>query len=305
MIRALRVPLLVLTIELLAVLPAHATNGSLKVTSFPSGAAVAVDGANTGHTTPMSISLSVGTHVVRVEIPGSGWTPAESTVTVVAGNNDLSVTLLPALTQGPAGPTGPEGPQGPQGPPGGQGPQGPPGAGLQTGSIDGQVVLCSGSPAATLVHIPGRSFSAITGANGMFELSYVPPGTYDLVIDPPTLEPVTIPGVVVNTSQATGLGETMASNISSDPANCGACGSACPAGQTCSGGFCSGACIGVICPAGQSCSGGYCYYHPCSLIQGGSGGSIGCNSGYSCVPGVPIPPCSLGCPAEPGGCVPD
>lgn len=121
MIRALRVPLLVMTVELLAVLPAHATNGSLKVTSFPGGAKVFVDGADTDKTTPMSISVSVGTHVVKAQIPGTGWVPAESTVTIVEGNNDLSVTLLPALTQGPEGPTGP---QGPQGEPGIQGPPG-------------------------------------------------------------------------------------------------------------------------------------------------------------------------------------
>ena len=121
MVRALRVPLLVLTVELLAVMSAYATNGSLKVTSFPAGAKVYVDGADTGKTTPMSVSLPVGTHVVKAEIPGSGWAPAESPVTIVEGNNDLSVTLLPALTQGPEGPPGPEGPAGPEGP------EGPPG----------------------------------------------------------------------------------------------------------------------------------------------------------------------------------
>ena len=121
MIRALRVPLIVVTLELLAVLPAHATNGSLKVTSFPGGAKVFVDGADTGKITPMSVTVSIGTHVVKVQIPGSGWAPAESTATIVEGNNDLSVTLLPALTQGPEGPTGP---QGPQGDPGIQGPPG-------------------------------------------------------------------------------------------------------------------------------------------------------------------------------------
>src|SRR5688572_16057318 len=206
MIRALRVSLLVSTMALLASFPAQATNGSLKVTSFPAGAKVSVDGVDTGKTTPMSISLSVGSHLVRVEIPSSGWAPAQSTVTIVEGVNEVSVTLLPAVTQGPAGPSGPAGPQGPEGPPGATGPQGqpglqglqgpagpsgpegsagPPGAGLGTGSLHGEVVVCSGSPAGSLVYIAGRSFAAVTGANGLFELSYVPPGTYEeLVIDP-------------------------------------------------------------------------------------------------------------------------
>ncbi len=105
-------------------------NGSLKVTSYPSGAEVWIDGVNTGKTTPMSVSLSVGEHVVRVAVPNTGWNPDERTVTVVSGNNDLSVTLLPTLTigpQGPPGPEGPAGPAGPTGPTGATGPQGPAG----------------------------------------------------------------------------------------------------------------------------------------------------------------------------------
>ena len=39
---------------------AQTGNGSLKVTSYPSGAEVSIDGRNTGKTTPMSESLSVG-----------------------------------------------------------------------------------------------------------------------------------------------------------------------------------------------------------------------------------------------------
>src|SRR5947199_8112440 len=51
------------------------SNGSLKVTSFPSGAHVFVDGADTGKVTPMNVSVSVGTHTVVVSVPDSGWNP--------------------------------------------------------------------------------------------------------------------------------------------------------------------------------------------------------------------------------------
>src|SRR3989338_1518421 len=101
-----------------------AATGALKVTSFPSGAEVIVDGASTGKVTPMSVSLAEGEHSVTVHIPNSGWNADTRTVTVVPGNNDLSVTLLPSLTQGPAGPEGPQGPQGISGPMGPEGPQG-------------------------------------------------------------------------------------------------------------------------------------------------------------------------------------
>ncbi len=115
---------------------AQGGNGALKVTSFPTGAGVSVDGADTGKVTPMSISVAVGTHTVVVSIPNSGWNSDTRTVEVVPGNNDLSVTLLPNLAIGPIGPpgpkgdagaTGPAGPAGPAGPQGAIGPQGPKG----------------------------------------------------------------------------------------------------------------------------------------------------------------------------------
>jgi|SRR5215213_6144154 len=77
---------------------AQSGKGTLKVTSFPSGAQVIIDGVSTGKTTPMAISLSIGEHIVTVSIPNSGWTPDTRPVTIVSGNNDLSVTLLPLLT---------------------------------------------------------------------------------------------------------------------------------------------------------------------------------------------------------------
>src|SRR5205809_4484953 len=116
---------------------AQSGSGALKVTSFPSGARVSVDGVDTGKVTPMSVSLTTGDHTVVVSIAGSGWNPDQRTVTIVSGNNDLSVTLLPSLSVGPVGPTGPRGatgatgaigPQGAAGNDGVAGPTGPTGA---------------------------------------------------------------------------------------------------------------------------------------------------------------------------------
>ena len=118
---------LLVAVLLSAAAPAAAQTGTLKVSSFPSGAAVSIDGVPTGKVTPMSITLPVGNHQVRVAIASASWQADTRTFNVVQGNNDLSVTLLPALTQGPAGPPGPPGPQGIQGIQGVQGPPGPQG----------------------------------------------------------------------------------------------------------------------------------------------------------------------------------
>ncbi len=123
---------------------AQTGNGSLKITSYPSGATVTIDGVNTGKITPMSESLPVGQHLIVVAVPNSGWNPDTRTVTVVAGNNDLSVTLLPTLTTGPQGPIGPAGlpgPAGPQGPAGTAGLLGPVGPQGQAGPTALRVLL--------------------------------------------------------------------------------------------------------------------------------------------------------------------
>ena len=124
--KILSILLFVFTVSLQSLQPtsSFAATGALKVTSFPSGAEVIVDGASTGKVTPMSVSLTEGEHLITVQISNSGWNADTRTVTVVPGNNDLSVTLLPSLTQGPAGPEGPQGPQGISGPMGPEGPQG-------------------------------------------------------------------------------------------------------------------------------------------------------------------------------------
>jgi len=87
-----------------------------------------VDNVSTGKVTPMSVSLPVGDHTVTVAIPGSGWQADTRTVSIVSGNNDLSVTLLPTVTQGPPGPPGPKGDKGDKGDKGEPGVAGAPGA---------------------------------------------------------------------------------------------------------------------------------------------------------------------------------
>lgn len=94
------------------------------------------------------------------------------------GNNGASGA------QGPAGMPGPPGASGAPGLPGVAGPQGAPGAAASAGAIGGQLASCI--PGATLdsylVHIPGRAFSVITGADGAFQIDNVPPGDYTVSV---------------------------------------------------------------------------------------------------------------------------
>lgn len=76
---------------------ANAANGILKITSFPTGAEIHVDGVDTGKLTPGSVNLAEGEHEVMVQIPDPAWAPDTRLVTIAPGNNDLSVTLLPNL----------------------------------------------------------------------------------------------------------------------------------------------------------------------------------------------------------------
>ena len=119
--------LVLLALFVVSSLPAYAQNGVLRVNSFPSGAVVIVDGAATGTVTPASINLPVGPHSVTVAAPGPGWTPETRTITIAPGNNELNVTLVPAVTAGPQGPKGDKGDPGPAGATGATGAPGPPG----------------------------------------------------------------------------------------------------------------------------------------------------------------------------------
>lgn len=150
--------------------PENASASTLKVSSFPSGALVIVDGASTGKTTPMNITLPEGDHDVMVTIPGSGWRSDSRTISILSGNNDLSVTLLPEISQGPTGPAGPEGPIGPKGEKGDAGatgatgptgPQGAPGPKGDTGVTGPQ------GAAGTIGHQGVKGDPGIQGIQGL------------------------------------------------------------------------------------------------------------------------------------------
>jgi hypothetical protein len=155
----------------------------------------------------------------------------------------------PAGTQGPAGPVGPAGAPGEQGPTGLTGAQGPPGAGLSVGTLSGIVEICSAgmgmgepSPTQALVYIPGRAFTAYTDpASGSFTFDNIPGGTYSVVAEQKDNSGVSaaVASVIVSTGTNTVLGHINLSNTQSNVANCGSCGHACGANNSCSNGVCT------------------------------------------------------------------
>lgn len=178
--RRFHVALVALSTMLMCVSAQAQGSGALKVTSFPSGAHVAIDGVDSGKTTPMSVSLSVGDHTVVVSIPNSGWSIDSRTVTIVSGNNDLSVTLLPAVTNGAPGPQGPPGPKGDKGDTGATGAQGPEGLQGPAGETGPQGPQGEPGPAGP----PGGS----GGFNGIAEFTQtgnftVPAGVTHIMVE--------------------------------------------------------------------------------------------------------------------------
>lgn len=174
---------------------------------------------------PLSV-VNSSTGTIRSVLPPN-IPDGEYLLTVSAGNgpdrNDAVRLTIGALggqgSQGPAGPTGPAGPIGPTGATGPQGlkgdtgaqgsqgvpgPAGPPG-GPNVGIISGVISNCPsyGSSEDIPVYIRGKSFMSITSTGGNFELSNLPPGTYNLTIDPikskTALVHYTYPNVTVGT----------------------------------------------------------------------------------------------------------
>ena len=69
--------------------------GTSRVTCTPEGAAIAIDGQDTGRTAPADIEVPAGEHTVTLTL--EGYQPLSDTVTVAAGGtNELALTLAQA-----------------------------------------------------------------------------------------------------------------------------------------------------------------------------------------------------------------
>jgi len=217
-------------------------------------------GAHAGNTDPNVIHACVNnlTKIIRdVGVSGTCLTSPSVAAEIaehwaIVGPAGAQGAVGPQGPQGPAGPAGaqggtgvqgPQGPQGatgPQGPAGPIGPQGPRGSGFDAfATIRGQVLACvPTSVAGTHVYIPGRNF-AKTDATGVFELTPVPPGTYDLIVEPPGATPGAMSGIGVVAGEVRDLEQIQTTDLASDTRNCGACGVVCGDGQSCVDGGCT------------------------------------------------------------------
>jgi hypothetical protein len=156
-------------------------NAKLKVTSFPAGAHVSIDGVELHKVTPMTADVEVGQHQVRVFAPGSGWNPDTQTVQLVPGDNELNLTLIPTVTVGPPGPQGPAGFPGAPGPAGPQGPKGAAGATGPTGPLGPSGSQGPAGPAGPIGASGSQGPAGPTGPTGPQGPSgVVPQSTYVL-----------------------------------------------------------------------------------------------------------------------------
>jgi hypothetical protein len=113
----------------------------------------------------------------------------------------------------------------------------------EAGTVRGRVVSCAGSLPGARVSIEDRASAAISGLGGLFELAGVPPGTFDLTIEPPGHPQATAAGIQVAPGGITDLGDLLLTDLTGDPEHCNACSQRCPAGAQCVYGIC-------LCPEG-------------------------------------------------------
>jgi hypothetical protein len=214
---------------------------------------------------PASAQIGTG-GVIYACVRMDGDADSSKTLRLVAANepckrNEVRVQWnTTGGSQGPTGPQGAQGPTGPKGPTGatgasgsqgdtgaagatgatgGTGPAGPQGPPVTLGGISGQLAVCTGDTqplGGVFVHVPGRSYSVVTGADGAFQFDNMPSETFTLSVERSGVDPILLPGIAVGTSTYALPNPVLLSNISTDVNNCGACGVVC--GTTCVGGVC-------------------------------------------------------------------
>jgi hypothetical protein len=252
----------------------HPAIGSASV----EGGVLVIRGQNFGHLPPYvslgGIELAKVTRVsgseVRATLP-DGIAPGTYRLMLARNPGKRPFSSLD-VTIGAVGPMGPAGAKGDEGD---RGPQGLPGPGLETGQVSGRLVSCTPRDFdGAVVHLPGRSFQSITGTSGEFELSYVPPGSYDVVATQAGSRLVSLSGVTVSATSHSDLGDVQTTKLESDSANCGSCGNACGTGTSCVGGTC--VCVPTTCAARN---------WNCGTAPDGCGGTLDCGtctSGLTC-----------------------
>lgn len=274
---AMRLPAALIPLLLLAgdPLSADGPRPYLVVTSVSvEGSVLVIRGHDFGHVAPLVTLGDVGplpvTRVSASELRATlpGGTAPGTYLLRVAKNPGKGAFAFFTVAIGAVGPMGPAGAKGDKGDQGEPGLPGPPGPGLETGQVRGRLVACTPRDFdGATVYVPGRSFGAITGTNGEFALSYLPPGSYDLVAAQAGQRLVTVPGVSVSATIDSNIGDVQTTKLDSDPANCGTCGNACGTGHSCSAGICT--CAPTTCAA---------HGWDCGTAPDGCGGTLNCGT---------------------------